>query len=313
MNKEDKMIDVLLQEHARLGSGDDEAFLESLERRLDHEDKIQGEDSGSQRAGNRFGWGMGIAAALVIAAMGFYGWQQQHMAEKTAIAAHDVEGPVGRGQASGSSGESVVALSARKKEAGPQMPDKGVGSLMEKGVDIDRLAYQPADLAADSTAPAPAAVAAAKKSAESASSADAVLTQGVAFSNSLVDNVEDGDRLEKSRLARDEERVVVSTKEENGKTRVTCIFPRLIFDKTLFAPRTIIVKDAIGNTLPANHQYQQPTVSFLVPEDQVAGIVIHVLYIDAEALQYTPTDQVEAPDWQVRPKQFKLGDLLEKR
>ena len=64
--------------------------------------------------------------------------------------------------------------------------------------------------------------------------------------------------------------------------------------------------------MPANHQYQQPTVSFLVPEDQVAGTVIHVLYIDAEALQYTPTDQVEAPDWQVRAKQFKLGDLLKR-
>ena len=62
MNKEDKMIDALLQEHARLGSGDDEAFLESLERRLDHEDKIQGEDSGSQRAGNRFGWALAFGA-----------------------------------------------------------------------------------------------------------------------------------------------------------------------------------------------------------------------------------------------------------
>ena len=312
MNKEDKMIDALLQEHARAGAGDDEAFLEALEQRLDKEDKMQGEVSGSHRAGNRLGWGMGIAAALVIAAVGFYGWQQQHLAEKTAIAAHDVESPDGRGQALGTSAESVVSLSARKG-ARLQMSPKNEGTLMAKGAGIDHLAYEPADIAVDSAAPAPAVVAAEKESAEPASFGDAVLTQGVALSNSSAADIADGDGLEEIHQRRDEKRVVVSTREENGKTRVTCIFPQLKFDKTLFAPRSIIVKDASGNTLPANHQYQDPAVSFLVADDQLAGIVIHVLYIDAEALQYKPTNPDLAIDWQVRAKQFKLEDFLKRR
>ena len=96
-----------------------------------------------------------------------------------------------------------------------------------------------ADVAIDSEASAPAAaVAAERRVASPSSSADAVLAQGVALSNSTADDIVDGDDPEKSRQGRDEQRVVVSTKEENGKTRVTCVFARLKFDKTLFAPRT---------------------------------------------------------------------------
>ncbi len=98
MKNEDKMIDALLHEHARQGNGDDADFLASLEQRLDEEERGDEVSSAgkttNRRAGSRVGLGLGIAAGLTVAAVGFYGWHQSRQQEKSAIAAYDAEVPV---------------------------------------------------------------------------------------------------------------------------------------------------------------------------------------------------------------------------
>ncbi|MBK1829379.1 von Willebrand factor type A domain-containing protein [Verrucomicrobiaceae bacterium R5-34] len=76
MKKEDQMIDALLNEHARKGSGDDAEFLTDLEARLDAEKNVTSmPTSNSSNKGRGPAIGVGIAAALTIAAVGYYGWK----------------------------------------------------------------------------------------------------------------------------------------------------------------------------------------------------------------------------------------------
>lgn len=70
------MIDALLNEHARKGSGDDAEFLTDLEARLDAEKNVTSmPTSNSSNKGRGPAIGVGIAAALTIAAVGYYGWK----------------------------------------------------------------------------------------------------------------------------------------------------------------------------------------------------------------------------------------------
>ena len=123
------MIDALLKEHAQLGSGDDEQFLQSVEARLDADDKVvsmaEGKNQGAGKVGNRFGMGLGIAAGLTVAAVGFYGWHQQREEERTTIVSYHAENPVEREQ-----GKEVIS------ESIPQSEDDGdKGGKADKRVD----------------------------------------------------------------------------------------------------------------------------------------------------------------------------------
>ena len=123
------MIDALLKEHAQLGSGDDEQFLQSVEARLDADDKVvsmaEGKNQGAGKVGNRAGLGIGIAAGLTVAAVGFYGWHQQREEERTTIVSYHAENPVEREQ-----GKEVIS------ESIPQSGDDGdKGGKVEKRVD----------------------------------------------------------------------------------------------------------------------------------------------------------------------------------
>lgn len=81
MKKEDQMIDALLTEHARKGAGDDADFLVSLEKRLDEESTVT-EIATTQIDTQRSripSIGIGIAAALTVAAVGYYGWKDKQI------------------------------------------------------------------------------------------------------------------------------------------------------------------------------------------------------------------------------------------
>lgn len=135
------MIDALLQEHARAGAGDDEEFLQALEQRLDTEGEVIADPAGGSRASSRFGMGLGlglkVAAGVAVAAVGFYGWQQQRQTERTSIATHEVENPVKRSEAGATARKSTAALSEKKKEANRQAPGKDGGTLMAKQAGAD--------------------------------------------------------------------------------------------------------------------------------------------------------------------------------
>jgi len=111
--------------------------------------------------------------------------------------------------------------------------------------------------------------------------------------------------------ADNKQQVVVSTeKEGGGETRVTCTLPQLTFNKVFFAVQTVTVRDASGTALPANHKYRQPVVSFVAPDNKLEGITLDAVYVDARAIKETTTDPDKRADWQVRPHQFKLSELL---
>jgi len=84
MKNEDKMIDALLKEHARIGAEPDEPFIEDVENRLDEDGVGVGMlvDSADSVSGVRshpsFTWGIGLAAALTIGVVGYFGWRQDH-------------------------------------------------------------------------------------------------------------------------------------------------------------------------------------------------------------------------------------------
>jgi Ca-activated chloride channel family protein len=113
MKNEDEMIDALLHEHARKGNQDDAEFIASLEQRLDEEDGVVAMPRGSRRAKSRVGTGVGIAAALTVAAVGFYGWKQKRASDLTMNSVHQVEASE---SARGSSAYS------EKKASGKQAP-----------------------------------------------------------------------------------------------------------------------------------------------------------------------------------------------
>ncbi len=86
MKNEDKMIDALLQEHARKGDKDDAEFITSLEERLDEEEGVVNLASTKRRSSSKAGIGLGIAAALTVAAVGYYGWNEKR---ETDLAVND--------------------------------------------------------------------------------------------------------------------------------------------------------------------------------------------------------------------------------
>ena len=125
------MIDALLREHARKGAEDDDAFLQSLEERLDEEDKVISmssiEHHGADRANKlsrALGLGLKVAAGLTVAAVGFYGWQQSLQKEKTALATHEAENPLER------------------RAAGKVAPGKVQQEVMTKVPDADSVSVQ---------------------------------------------------------------------------------------------------------------------------------------------------------------------------
>lgn len=84
MKKEDQMIDALLNEHARNGAGDDTDFLTDLEKRLDDEKNVTAMTSETTKGRGRGpAIGVGIAAALTIAAVGYYGWKNDRNQDLT--------------------------------------------------------------------------------------------------------------------------------------------------------------------------------------------------------------------------------------
>ena len=95
MKKEDQMIDALLSEHARHEAGDDIDFLSALEKRLDEESSVT-EITAAQKQANRGRIptiGIGIAAALTIIAVGYYGWEQDRQADLALNDSYHVESP----------------------------------------------------------------------------------------------------------------------------------------------------------------------------------------------------------------------------
>jgi len=96
MKKEDQMIDALLKEHARNGAGNDEAFLKSVQDRLDEAESGEAESlSGlsTQRTGGwsrKISWGAGVAAALTIGAVSYYGWKQEREQELVQNEKYDI-------------------------------------------------------------------------------------------------------------------------------------------------------------------------------------------------------------------------------
>ena len=90
MKNEDKMIDALLQEHARKGEKDDSEFIASLEQRLDEEAGVVSITQTRTSSSNKAGIGLGIAAALTIAAVGFYGWNEKRNTDLAMNASYDV-------------------------------------------------------------------------------------------------------------------------------------------------------------------------------------------------------------------------------
>lgn len=123
MKNEDKMIDALLKEHARNGSGHDESFIEDVEKRLDEDDSLQGllDESvrpvRAGRVGKTFTWGIGLAAALTIGVVGYYGWQQDRERE---LAVNDVY--IAKPQVDEAGGVSLSLKEAPKKEKNQAPP-----------------------------------------------------------------------------------------------------------------------------------------------------------------------------------------------
>ncbi len=104
--------------------------------------------------------------------------------------------------------------------------------------------------------------------------------------------------------------LLVSTENEGGETRVTCVLPQLTFNEARFVVQAITVRDTSGTPLPASHRYNQPTVSFVVPDHRLAKRTLDAVYLDAIALKETASDPDPAIDWEVRWQQFKLSDAL---
>lgn len=115
---------------------------------------------------------------------------------------------------------------------------------------------------------------------------------------------------EKIQRVGNKQQVVVSTEKEGDETRVTCTLPQLTFDNVLFTVQTITVNDTNKTTMPANHKYRHPTVSFVAPGHKLAEITLEAVYVDARALEETTTDPDKRVDRQVRLQQFKLGEIL---
>ena len=87
------MIDALLTEHARKGSGDDTDFLQSLRRRIDEESSLmQGHvpDQVTVRSRGRM-IGVGIAAALTVAAVGYYGLRHEQNVDLVSYQSYEDE------------------------------------------------------------------------------------------------------------------------------------------------------------------------------------------------------------------------------
>lgn len=112
------------------------------------------------------------------------------------------------------------------------------------------------------------------------------------------------------RLGDNKQEVVVSIEKEGGETKVTCTLPQLTFNGVLFAVQTVTVSDATGTALPVKHEYRQPAVSFVAPDNKLEEIILDAVYVDARALKETTTDPDKRVDWQERLQQFKLSEIM---
>lgn len=127
MKNEDKMIDALLQEHARKGEKDDAEFIASLEQRLDEEEGVVSITQTRTRSSNKAGIGLGIAAALTVAAVGFYGWNEKRNNDLAMNASYDAReqeaamAPVARSEKKKDS----LTLQAAPARAGQKRPSIG--------------------------------------------------------------------------------------------------------------------------------------------------------------------------------------------
>ena len=106
------------------------------------------------------------------------------------------------------------------------------------------------------------------------------------------------------------EQPVVNTEQEGEKVRVTCTIPPRTSDGILFRVKTFVIRDADKNSLPIEHTYGTPTVSFVASDDQMEDITISVLYMDARSFEESENDPDLQLDWSVRSKHFKLADLM---
>ncbi len=127
MKNEDKMIDALLQEHARKGSKEDEEFVASLEHRVGEEDGVVAIPRGSRRGKSRVGTGVGIAAAFTVAAVGFYGWKQKRESDLAMNSVHQVEV---------SESARISSVHSGDKAFGKQAPVAAPGDKVELESDV---------------------------------------------------------------------------------------------------------------------------------------------------------------------------------
>ncbi|BDS08474.1 hypothetical protein NT6N_35140 [Oceaniferula spumae] len=129
MKKEDNMIDALLNEHARHGAGDDTEFLADLEKRLDEEQSVTEMTAArSANKGRGPAIGIGIAAALTVAAVGYYGWKSDRDQD---LALNDSYQP-------------EAQLAEAEKKSAPSVRSREAGEL-KLGVDTKSQEFRPAE------------------------------------------------------------------------------------------------------------------------------------------------------------------------
>lgn len=150
------MIDALLREHARSGSGDDAEFLAGLEERLDQEKNaaaMTAQHSGKKSRGPAIG--LGLAAALTIAAVGYYGWKNDRAAD---LAVNDSDASEAQSVAEQSKAPAASVERKRVYRAAPHSGESRAkaGREMDRGVSAESAAPavpQPRDLAKKPAAP----------------------------------------------------------------------------------------------------------------------------------------------------------------
>jgi hypothetical protein len=106
-----------------------------------------------------------------------------------------------------------------------------------------------------------------------------------------------------------EKLVVVSTKQHDDRTTVTCRLPELQAGKILFKVDSVGVRSAEQKEIAPAHR---PTsLSFSTPTEQLSAVTIDATYIDARAFTESARDADHAIDWSVRFYSFKLRAILE--
>lgn len=160
MDKDDRLMEELLKEHARKGSGADEDFLKEMEERIDAAEKVvvmQQKDS----PGSRWALGAGIAACLALGVGGVYFWQERQA--QGDIIAYDgtaEEQIAAQSEPPVAYNEKRSALKAEAAEEKPQItnsvprrgaaPSSSMGKVIASGGHSASIPVSPADAAAPS-------------------------------------------------------------------------------------------------------------------------------------------------------------------